>query len=185
MTTTGPEELTPAAPASPLEDIRKKLLAEQRDATKDALVRDYVDVRIEKLTRPGAYSVWARYRYPDLTHINRLQAQLGKHSKGGPHAVRSVYIHFLVQQCLGVFMVPDDDPDLQLGLSLRVPPEEAEDPANWPDFKTGWQDLAKAFLMDLDKITHVGKFLTEIYGDGYIVSTTDKLLHEAGYDQGN
>lgn len=184
-TNTDTAALAPAAPGSPLADLRKQLLDQGKDATKEALEKDYTDIRIDSLSRPGIYQIYCRYRLPELSHINRLQSQLGKHEKGGPAAVLSVYTHFLIQQCLGVFMVPDDDPDLMLGLNLEVSPEECEDPANWPKFDTHRESLLKAFPIDPKKATNPGRLVKEIYGDGSIIGTVDRVLADAGYNQGN
>lgn len=176
--------LAPAAPNAPLADIRRRLLGDNRDAIKKGLAKKSIDLPVTSLVIPGGFTVYVRYLFPSISHFNRLQQVIALNDqKGTSAAMKSVLVKFLIQQCAGVYLVPDDQPDLFLSLDLAVDPDKATDPKTWPTFETGWQAIAEA--LEIDGITKPTDLVKAMYLDGRIEGTSQAILREAGYMQGN
>lgn len=173
--------LAPAAPGSPLADIRRQLIDANREKIKESLARDYVDRAVPNLAIPGAFTVYARFEYPSLSHFNRLQQSINlSDTKAGAAATMSVLKKFLVQQCVGVYMVPEDQPDLFLSADLAIDPDAATNPETWPTFADGYAAIAETFL--IDGVTSPYSLIEHVYTtDGQIEGESHAILRAAGY----
>ena len=183
-----PNELTPAAAGSLLEAARKDLFGKVRDGLAGELKRQTIDLPIARASVPGVATVYARYKLPSLQQINLLTGQLGEQDRPNPYAFLTANLKLLVNLCIGVFAVKDEDLDTEISADLDVPDERVSDPETYPRFNTaeGVAAIVKTFGLDQAKITTGVDLVKTLYSEGQVLSTVNKLAQEAGFEpQGN
>ena len=183
-----PNELTPAAAGSLLEAARRDLFGKLGDGLAAELKRQTIDLPITRVSVAGVATVYARYKLPSLQQINLLAGQLGEQDRPNPYAFLTANLKLLVNLCIGVFVVKDEDLDTEISADLEVPEDRVSDPETFPRFGTaeGVAAIVKAFNLDATEIANGIDLVKRLYLEGQVLSTVNKLAQEAGFEpQGN
>ncbi|WP_370325298.1 hypothetical protein [Euzebya sp.] len=166
--------LQPAAPSSPLADMRAGLF----DGIEDEIAEQeeefrWLNLTIDKLDLPR-FAVKVRFGKVPHALLRRLFDVPKKKQRAQPDWDLQGAVTLLLEACQGVFAeTPDGD---RYAFNRTAPDGE------WPTFADDWQTIA-ANLPRGDEITGPRALIRRLYDDGQILVTATAVQRHSGYDE--